>query len=278
MPDFTYCLNTSSISGQGLSLIEEIDVAAKAGYGAIEPWIREIVAYRAAGGSLRDLRARLSDLGLTVPSAIGFAHWIVDDDAQRARGFEEAKRDMELLSQIGATGLACPPAGAQDAPGLNLLSAAERYGQLVDLGRQFGIVPMVEFWGFAKALHTLGEAVLVALESGRSDACVLADVYHLHRGGSTHECLHLLSGSAIRVLHMNDYPAQPSCEKLTDADRVWPGDGVAPLKTIVHHLRRNRFAGTLSLELFNEHYWKLDALRAATIGLEKMRQVVETAP
>jgi 2-keto-myo-inositol isomerase len=30
-----------------------------------------------------DLKKRISDCGLTVESAIGFAEWIVDDDARR---------------------------------------------------------------------------------------------------------------------------------------------------------------------------------------------------
>src|SRR4051812_38451854 len=36
---FTYSLNTSTIRGQNLSIVEEVDIAARAGYQAIEPWI-----------------------------------------------------------------------------------------------------------------------------------------------------------------------------------------------------------------------------------------------
>jgi len=54
---FTYCLNTSTIRGQGLSIVEEVTLAAKAGYCAIEPWINELDRYVTNGGNLRDLRA-----------------------------------------------------------------------------------------------------------------------------------------------------------------------------------------------------------------------------
>jgi hypothetical protein len=40
------------------------------------------------------LRKRISDLGLTVEGAIAFAEWLVDDGARRAKGMEQAKRDM----------------------------------------------------------------------------------------------------------------------------------------------------------------------------------------
>jgi len=39
---FTYCLNTSTLQGQQLSLPRLIDIAADAGYGAIEPWIGDV--------------------------------------------------------------------------------------------------------------------------------------------------------------------------------------------------------------------------------------------
>ena len=76
MAAFHYCFNTSTIRGQKLSLVEEIDIVAQAGYQAIEPWVSEIEAYVKQGGSLPDLKKRIADLGLTVESAIGFAQWI----------------------------------------------------------------------------------------------------------------------------------------------------------------------------------------------------------
>src|SRR5262245_57759570 len=89
-----FCLNTSTIRGQKLSVPEQVDVAGKAGFDAIEPWLGELHKYVETGGSLKDLKKRLDDHGLTVASAIGFAEWIVDDDAKRASGLEVAKKDM----------------------------------------------------------------------------------------------------------------------------------------------------------------------------------------
>jgi sugar phosphate isomerase/epimerase len=141
-----------------------------------------------------------------------------------------------------------------------------------------GVVPQVEVWGFSRCLSRLGEAVLVALESGHPKACVLADVYHLYKGGSGFGGLRFLNGSALHVLHFNDYPADPPRASITDAQRVYPGDGVAPLKEVVRDLRHIGFRGVLSLELFNREYWKQDPLTVARTGLEKMRAVVRASP
>jgi sugar phosphate isomerase/epimerase len=274
---FRYCLNTSTVQGQKLDLAEIVEIAAKAGYQAIEPWLFELEQYAKKGGSLRQLGQRIRDRGLSVESAIAFPEWIVDDNDRRKKGMEAARKAMDLVQQIGGKRLAAPPAGATKQADLNLLEAARRYRDLLEMGDKFGVVPQVELWGSSRTLGRLGEAVLVALESGHSRACVLADVYHLYKGGSEFAGLRLLNGAAMHVLHFNDYPAKPPRTSITDAQRVYPGDGVAPLKQLVRDLHTIGFQGVLSLELFNREYWKQDALTVARTGLAKMRAVVRAA-
>jgi 2-keto-myo-inositol isomerase len=274
---FRYCLNTSTIRGQNLPLAEEVEIAAKAGYDAIEPWTREIDEYVKGGGSLKDLGQRIRDRGLAVESAIGFFEWIVDDDARRAKALDEARRTMDMLQQIGGRRIAAPPAGATDRSDIDLLKAAERYRALLEIGQRMGVTPQVEVWGFSQTLNRLGSAAMVAIESGHPQACILADVYHLYRGGSDFTGMKLLNGAAMHVFHMNDYPADPPRQQLTDAHRVYPGDGVAPLSALLRDLRQAGFRGVLSLELFNRDYWKQDALTVARTGLEKMRASVRRA-
>jgi sugar phosphate isomerase/epimerase len=274
---FVFCLNTATIRGQKLGIVKEIEVAAKAGYQAIEPWVDSIDEYRKQGGSLPDLKKRIADAGLVVESAIGFPQWIVDDDAKRGKGMEQAKREMDLVAQIGGKRLAAPPAGATDTPGLDLLKAAERYRALLEAGDQIGVVPQLELWGFSKNLNRLGECACVAIETGHPRACVLVDIYHLYKGGSDYHGLELLNGNAIHVLHMNDYPAEPPREKIDDSFRVFPGDGVAPVTQILRALRSIGGQKVLSLELFNRKYWAMDAAEIVRSGLDKMKAAVGKA-
>jgi 2-keto-myo-inositol isomerase len=276
---FRYCLNTSTIREQKLGIVREVELAAKVGYTGIEPWTREIDQYLEEGGSLADLKNRIADAGLTVESAIGFPTWCVDDEAQRASGFETFKRDADHIAQLGGKLIAAPPVGAHggDAPKLDLFAVAERYAQLLDAGREIGVTPMVEIWGFSPNLSRLGEAVFVAIESGHPDACVLPDIYHIFRGGSDFTGLGLLAGTAIPVFHVNDYPATPERTQQKDSDRVFVGDGVAPTDEIFRLLARNGCQAALSLELFNPDYWKRDAEEVLREGLAKTRAAVERA-
>jgi len=273
---FCYCLNTATLSGYRLPLPAQIETAAKAGYQAIEPWVSDIHEYGASGGSLADLRKRIGDLGLTVESGIAFPEWIVNDPARSAKGMEQARRDMDALLRIGGKRIAMPPAGA-GAEAIPLPRITERYRAVLEVGDQMGITPELEFWGMSAQLSRLSQAVDIAIEAAHPKACVLADVFHLYKGGSGFSGLRLVSGQAIQVLHMNDYPATPPREAVRDSDRVYPGDGVAPFHQMVADLRRVAPRLVLSLELFNAAYWKGAPLETARTGLARMQSVVREA-
>ncbi len=276
--EFSYCLNTSTIREQKLGIKEEVRVAAKAGYTGIEPWIGTLRQFVENGGSLKDLRSLIDDSGLTVESAIGFAQWIVDDDDARAKGLEEARRDMDMLREIGGQRIAAPPVGAhRDTPKLDLFVIAERYRRLLETGDQAGVVPQLEVWGFSSNLSRLGESVAVCVEAAHPKACLLPDVYHIYKGGSDFAGLALLADDAIQVFHLNDYPADPPRAEINDSHRVYPGDGIAPLTDILKMIGGNGRKVVLSLELFNRDYWQQDAMEVATTGLRKMQAVVAAA-
>ena len=272
-----YCLNTSTLRGQELSVPEQVKVAAEAGYDAIEPWIRDLRKFEESGGKLNDLKKQIDDAGLTVESAIGFAQWIVDDDAARAKALVEARADMELLKAIGGKRIAAPPIGAHKKAGPDLPTIATRYRKLLELGAEVGVVPQLELWGFSKTLSRLGELAYVATEAGHPEACVLPDFYHIYKGGSDFAGLKMIEASKMHVFHINDYPADPPRETIGDQHRVYPGDGVCDLPGIIGGLIDAGFAGCFSLELFNRDYWKLDAMEVAKTGLDKMKDVVARA-
>jgi sugar phosphate isomerase/epimerase len=285
-PTFGFCLNTSTVrdkDGKSRPIAELIDIAKKAGYDAIEPWVSEIDEYLKGGGTTKELRKRFEDAGLKVADVIGFSEWIVEDEARRKKGLDQAKRDMGWAAEIGSPRIAAPPVGATGGmskrddpkftqPVIDLVAAADRYRALLEVGAKMGVTPIVEVWGFSKTLRRLGEALLVAVECGDSRACVLPDVYHLYTGGSGFAGLPLLSASAVGIFHVNDYP-KVSPDRITDADRVYPGDGVAPLKEVFATLRKMNYAGFVSLELFNRDYWKRDPHEVAKTGLAKVKAV-----
>ncbi|MEM6916963.1 MAG: sugar phosphate isomerase/epimerase family protein [Verrucomicrobiota bacterium] len=257
---FKLCLNMSTIRGQELDAAEEIEVAGKAGYDSIEPWFRKINAYVEAGGTLSDLRKRIEDHGLTVESAIGFANWAVNDEEKRKAGLEEARRDMATLAEIGGVRLAAPPAGIRGGDEVALDDVADRYRVLLELGDEMGVVPQIEMWGGHPTIGSVEKALYVAIRAGHPKACFLGDVYHTYKGGSSFDSILLLGPHALQTYHMNDYPADPPRETIKDSDRVFPGDGIAPIGEILRKFKQVGASPVLSLELFNKTYWEMPAL------------------
>lgn len=275
--NFSFCLNTSTIRKQNIGLMAEIETAAKVGFDGIEIWMNTLEKFVKDGGKLADVKKKSGDLGIVIEDSIGFAKWIVDDETERSKAMEQLKREIDMLAQIGCKRIAAPPFGATNEAGLDLKKASARFFKVVELGKQMGVLPQLELWGFSKNLHLFGEMLFVAAESGHPDAIILPDVYHLFKGGSPFEALSLIAGNKIQMFHMNDFPANSDKASITDALRVLPGDGVAPFKEILNILNKKNTPIVLSLEIFNEEVWKMDAAIACKLGLEKMKKVVDLA-
>jgi len=274
---FRYCLNTSTISGQKSGLKKYLEIAAQAGYDGVEVWVQDVKDYKAQGGSMPALKKFIDDSHLAVYDAIGFAPWMVDDEQQRKAGFEQMKQEMNLMAELGCTRIAAPSAGVKPDTLLDLVKVGERYKQLLDLGRQTGVAPQLEFWGSSPVFFSMGQALMAAAAAKDPDVKILPDVYHLFRGNSGFECLKMVNGKIIDVIHFNDYPSNIPREEQRDKDRVYPGDGVAPIKQILNDLANMGGTKILSLELFNPEYWKNDSLSIAKAGLEKMKKAVASS-
>lgn len=271
---FRFCLNTSTIQGCEPDFLKRIEVAARAGYDGVELWVRDIQAYLQEGHSLVSLDKYIRDSGLTVDNAIGFAPWLVDDEATAQAGFRQMREEMEMMAAIGCTRIAAPAAGSFLNTELDLFAAGARYRELIDLGRQTGVMPHLEFWGASKVLYHIGQTLMIMAVAGDPDVRLLPDIYHMFRGGSEFETLNMIDGRLIELFHVNDYPGDMARQDQTDADRVFPGDGAAPVQMIFDTLAGMGGQKTLSLELFNRTYWQRDALAVAEEGLLKMKQFV----
>lgn len=267
-----YALNPPTVKGYNLSFKRQVELAIAAGFDGMEPWLKDMHAAKVSG-EFADAVKTAKDAGFEFVNGIAFGSWAVNDPAQRAAGLEETKRDMALLAEAGCPCVAASMFGAQKQgyPVLSLETIAERYAAVCDLGREMGVRPLLEYWGHSVNLHTPEDALWVASHVGRSNAGVLADVYHTYRGGGRFESYRFFTPAILPVLHMNDYPATPAAAKLTDADRVWPGDGIAPWKDIFANLDEAGANPWLSVELFNPNYWKTDALDTMKTAVKKMK-------
>jgi 2-keto-myo-inositol isomerase len=274
MSEFKYCLNTSTIRSDGATILDAINTAADAGYDGIEPWVKELDAWVDGGGTLDQVKDLAESREIQIVNLIAFPEWGVPENDRRQAGFEEAKRCLEMVQKLGCPFLAAPPFGIHDRV-TDLFGVAERYGELVDVAEPFGVTLLLEYWGIAKTLGRTGEALLVAAECGREGVQLLADVFHMYKGSGHHHGFEHFGNGRLGLVHVNDYPGSPARNEITDADRVYPGDGLAPWAEIMADLNKIGYQGMLSLELFNQAYWDLGPDAAAKEGIAKLKACVE---
>lgn len=270
MSEFSYCLNTSTI--RPTPLLEKVRIAGAAGYSAIEPWNDEVTDYLDAGGTLADLKTALADAGLRVVSVIALHGWITAEGDAYRDVLDDCRRRMDQAAALGSPYIvASPPQEVVD-----LQRAASRFGELMRLGRQAGVAPSMEFLGFVDGIKSVATASTIASTCGEPGATVVADVFHMLRGGGSVDDLRALSGDRLACFHINDLPATPDPRKQTDADRVMVGDGIADLPRVIANLRAIGYRGPLSLELFNPALWALDPSEVVKRGLDRIKALVES--
>lgn len=270
------CLNTMTCRPYGLPLPDVARVAAKVGFAAVELWMDEIELYRQAGGQLGDLGNLLADLGLAVSNVITFPNWLANDQAVRELAREATRREMRVVRALGAIAMTAPPVGVPDDINLDLDTIAERYRLLCVLGAEHGVTPLLEPWASSPVLG-LAQALYASAACDHGNAGLLLDVYHLHKAGSDFAELRTLNGAAMPVFHINDYPADLPREQLRVQHRLLPGDGVAPLRSIVQSLSAAGFRGDLSLELFPDAPGPGSAEALLQTAFERLSGLVDPA-
>lgn len=274
---FPICFNTSTI--RPASLRDKVRAASEAGYDALELWMNDLEKYEAEGGDLKALGAEIKDRGLFVIDVIGLWDCMPATEEAFNQSLELTRNRMRLAAAVGSKHVAALP--LPDRENFDLTWGTARYRDLLRIGREeFGIIAAMEFVSLFKSVTRLGLASAIAIDANDKDARIIPDTFHMHKGGSGFEGIRHLNGNFIAVFHWNDVGPEPTPDKMGDADRIYPGDGVLPLKSVIQQLVGINYTGCLSLELFNREHWKIaetDPVQVAKTGLEKMRANVAAA-
>jgi 2-keto-myo-inositol isomerase len=274
---FRISLNTSTLMAYELPVDQQIKLVSEAGFDGIEIWMRDIMAYIEAGGSPAELKSQLENSKLVLENIIGFSNWCSDDAGVRAEAISQIREEMEIIAQMGGKFIAAPVMGIDSLDRTKLDDYANRYRAILEVGDETGVVPVLEIWGMG-SLNKVADATHILIGSGHPSATLLLDFYHVYRGGNNWETADCINGDRLPVIHMNDYPATPAREELTDAHRLLPGEGICNYDEIIPRLYDAGFRGGFSVELFNREYWaSMDAETMLAQSYQKTVEVVEKA-
>ena len=265
---FKLCLNTSTIRPQ--PLLEKIRLTAEAGFEGIELWINDIYEHVGQGGEVSDVEKALADHGLIVPCMIALRGWGEASELEYPLMLDEARRRMELAARLGSPWVVATP--PREECGLEQIS--RRYRDLLELGRETGVRPTMEYISFFRSVSRLDQAWRIVEEANDPDATVIIDSFHTWNSGGDINELRKLPAGRISHFHIDDADPQMPAGTQADPNRVMPGDGPIDLRAEIEILREIGYEGTVSLELFNPGLWEQDPAEVLGAGIERMRQLL----
>ena len=262
------CLNTSTI--KPVPLLEKIKLVGEAGFAGIELWLNDVWEFVARGGEVSEISRALDDHGLIVPSVIAMRQWGDFEGWEHQLVLDEARRRFALGARLGAPYIvATPPLENPETSHL-----APRYKELLQIGREEGIMPTFEYISFFKSVHTLKRAWEIVQEADDPDATLILDAFHNWNSASTEQDLIEIPLERISHYHIDDADPEKPALTQTDPDRVMPGDGQIDLKAEIKLLKEKGYDGTVSLELFNQDWWGKDPRETLKVGYERVAELV----
>lgn len=268
------CLDFATIR-PAAGLKEKIDIAVEAGYDAVEPWDSDLQEYEKSGGDLKEMGKYIRDKGLFVPSMIGLWGSLPENESAFQESLSATRNRMRMASEIGCEHVQTIPNKVGE--NFDRRFVADCYRRLIDIGiQEYNVKPALVFVEMFP-LKTMGQALGIASDADHPEARIIPDVFHMYISGGGFQGLKLLQGNAMAIFQFNDAPRGMAMEDMKDKDRVFPGDGILPLPEILQDLKATGFTGCVSLELYNQEYYKRDLLEVAKTGLAKTMEVVEKA-
>jgi 2-keto-myo-inositol isomerase len=266
-------LNGATIMRSALE--DDVEIAAGCGYGALEIWAGKLPGYLEKH-TLEDLRERMREFGIT-PWCINSIENITGRDSDERRELlDETARVAATARAIGAPAIVVVPGKA--AVFDRRAAIGESIGVLREMADVAGDVSLAfEFLGKPGcAVPALDMACEIVDGVDRDNVGLVIDTFHFYAGGSRIEHIGEVPVERLLVVHLNGCEDVPRGE-LTDAHRLYPGEGVIPSVEILGAIRRRGYDGVVSIEIFRPEYWTQDPRQVAATAREKALDVLERA-
>ncbi|HOJ89033.1 MAG TPA: sugar phosphate isomerase/epimerase [Pseudothermotoga sp.] len=254
-------------------LLSDIVSASEAGFDVLEIWKTKLFE-ALKNHSMADILSNFVKHGIE-PYSINSL-----EQATFSRDFKEKLEECEMLctlaQDVRAKVLIVVPGFiqqelSQEEIKKETVGTLKEFSKLAD---HYEIKLAFEFLGFRNcSVNNLNLARQIVESVGRKNVGLVIDTCHLFAGGSTLKDVENTDPSTILIVHINDLPKIEK-RQVQDSDRVMPTDGILPLSDFIKTLRKIGYSGVISVELFNEEYWKLDSKQIAQISYEKLAKLL----
>src|SRR4030042_5902840 len=255
-------------------LREDIQAASEAGYDLIEFWAKKMIAYLSSH-TLEDVKGLLKKTKVK-PLAINSVEFITFNASW------EKVNTMNLIRRYAkiAETLKCPYVVLVPSPRPHGVSNKDVFTESVAVLREISdkfkgvkVKFAFEFLGFKWcSVSGLEQDFEIVKAVNRSNVGMVLDTFHFYAGGSKVDSIKSVAKEKVFIFHINDAENRPR-DQLQDSHRLFPGEGVIPLREIVAALKGIGYDGPVSLEMFRPEYWRLPAEEVARKGMEAIQKL-----
>ena len=270
-------INTATL-GHQTPIEETIEAVARAGFGAIAPWRREL-----EGRSAQQVGARIRAAGLKVSGYCRSTYITAANRAAFAANLDDNRRALDEAAALAAscfvTVVGGLPEGSKD------LAAARRQmvegtGLLLEHAKAAGVALALEplhpmYCADRACLSTLEQALDVCerVDPGATGTIgVAVDVYHVWWDPALSAQI-ARAGKRGRLLafHVCDWLV-PTRDLLLD--RGMMGDGVVDITHIRAQMEQAGYAGRVEVEIFSrDNWWKRPPAETLQMCAERLQAV-----
>jgi len=245
-------------------LATDIKAASAAGYDLLEIWSAKLYKFLESN-SPTDLKSLLEEHGLEPYSINSIEHitFRSPDD------YSMIKAECETLSKVAGE-IGCPyvvvvpgklPEGASKD---QIVEESVRVlNELADISEPHNVSLAFEFLGQADcSVQTLDLCNEIVDAVNRPSIGNVIDTFHFYAGNSSFEAIDSMRREKLFIFHINDAEDLPK-EQLTDAQRLYPGTGILPIREIKEHFDKIGYDRMVSVEIFRPEYWEQDPFEVA---------------
>jgi 2-keto-myo-inositol isomerase len=264
------CLNMASI--KRAALVRQIGLAAAAGFDGVGLWMDDIDAAVRQGFSIEEISAQARASSLSVEEICFIGGWQDCDQAAFPSVLAEADRICGVARSLGCPLLVAVPSMRRGT----LAGAPLRFRELCAVAATYGVRIALEFVGTAEEIRNVPAAWRMVEASGNANGGLLLDTFHYFLGGSTPKDLAAIPAEKVFLVHVSDAMAV-SREKLSTFHdyRTFPGDGTIDYTPVLDWMKRTRYGGAVSLEIWNQELLKGDPESTARRGIGSLRKLTD---
>ena len=270
---FTLALHQNTSAGAGFR--GSLEGWARAGITQVE-LTNALLDDFLASDTLAGARSVIADLGQTCVSGACGVVGLLEDTPERPQAMDAFRRRCDEWAALQIP-IIYVTTHTTRVPGADAYAKAPAFvHELGEVAQASGLTVLVEPLRSSPFIATITTMLQVLREAAHPRARLLFDCYHFWSGLGKLDDLGAVRPGEIGHVHIQDVPDMPR-ERLDSFTRIIPGDGVAPLTTLLQKVAATGYSGPASVELFLSEFTEADPFTLATEIKAKTNAVVRSA-